>query len=158
MLARKQTLQQLQDLKPAAVTWAQQWDDLKVMWVGGVPVDEIAARLNRTVSAVLTQAARIGLERRAASGRKSQGKNQTPYVKRLRPVLVHSNVVSFSRVRSASGAAVESPVQANKKPRNCLMCSSAFNSHGSHNRICRRCKDTNCYQAGHENEYRILSA
>jgi len=157
MLARKQTLQQLQDLKPATVTWAQQWDDLKVMWVEGVPVDEIAMRLNRTVSAVLTQAVRIGLERRAMPGRKPEGKNQTPRVVK-RPVLVHSNVVSFSRVRSHSGAAVESPVQANKKPRNCLMCSSAFNSYGSHNRICRRCKDSNCYQAGHENEYRILSA
>jgi len=156
MLAHQSTLKQLHHLKPATVTWAQQWDDLKVMWADNVPVEEIADRLNRSVSAVLTQAVRIGLERRAPSGRKPQNQERTAAPKR--PVLVHSNVVSFSQVRSYSGAAVESPVQASKKPRTCLMCRTDFNSHGSHNRICNRCKEGASYQSAHENEYRILSA
>ncbi len=154
MLAHKSTLKQLKTLEPATVTWAQQWEDLRAMWVEGVPVEEIALRLNRTVSAVQTQAVRIGLERRAPSGRKPQVPNKTP----RRPVLVHSNVVSIAHVRSYSGAVVEASSQNLKKPRNCLMCNTAFNSHGSHNRICTRCKDGACYQGGHDNEYRVLSA
>jgi hypothetical protein len=156
MLARKDTLTQLHNLKPATITWAQQWDDLRALWAEGMPVEDIAARLNRTVSAVLTQAVRIGLERRAPSGRKPQrGKEpQTP----RRPVLVHSNVVSISQVRGYHGTVVESPPQNQKKSRNCLMCKTDFNSHGSHNRICTRCKDGASYQSGHDNEYRVLSA
>ena len=153
MLPRKNTLQHLQNLTPASVTWAEQVDDLRAMWTDGVPTSEIAARLGRTPSSVLTQAVRIGLERRASSGRKAQSGTRAP-----KAPPSHTNVISFP-VRGYSGTVVNSAApQPVKKPRTCLMCSTSFQSHGAHNRICNRCKDCASYQTGHDNEYRVLTA
>lgn len=157
MLAQKQTLQKLHDLKPATLTWAQQMDDLKAMWLDGVPTDEIAERLGRTRSSVLTQAVRAGLERRAAPGRKPQGTTTPRAPKKPALRVVQTNILSFP-VRGYSGSVVQTTQPADKKSRTCLMCSTSFQSHGSHNRICNRCKDCAGYQAGHDQEYSILTA
>jgi hypothetical protein len=156
MLQRTNTLRKLENLKPATVTWAEQLDGLRQMWTDGVPTDEIATALGRTNSSVLTQAVRIGLPRRASSGRKATTVAVTD--KKVSPRLVsQQNVISFP-VRGYSGAAIQSMPAPKSQSRKCLMCSSSFPSHGSHNRICGRCKETKSYQAGHDCEYSLKTA
>ncbi len=154
MISRSNTLHKLENLRPATITWAEQLDDLRQMWTDGTPTEEIAERLGRSVSSVLTQAVRIGLPRRASSGRKPR--TTQPSAAKKAPVRM--NVIAFPTTRGYSGAAMpEAPVVVHKA-RNCLMCSSTFQSYGSHNRICTRCKDTQSYQAGHDHEYSIKIA
>lgn len=155
MLSRTNTLRKLDNLKPATVTWAEQIDDLRQMWTDGVPTEDIAEALGRSVSSVLTQAVRIGLPRRASSGRKPRNPETN---KEKKPVAPRTNVVAFP-VRTYSGAATPATETAHvHKTRSCLMCSSSFQSYGSHNRICNRCKDTQSYQNGHDHEFCIKIA
>ncbi|HCM83566.1 MAG TPA: hypothetical protein DIS76_03260 [Rhodospirillaceae bacterium] len=153
MLSRTNTLRKLDNLTPAAVTWAEQIDDLRAMWIDGTPTEEIAVRLGRSVSSVLTQVVRIGLPRRASSGRKPRN----PEAAAVKKAPVRMNVIAFP-VRTAGDAAAHNTATAVHKARTCLMCSSSFQSYGSHNRICNRCKDTNSYQAGDAHEYCIKIA
>lgn len=156
MISRNNTLRKLDNLQPATTTWAEQIDDLRQMWVDGTPTEEIAEKLGRSVSSVLTQAVRIGLPRRASSGRKPRNEQAAT---QPRKAPVRMNVIAFP-VRGYSGASVSTAetAVAVHKARNCLMCSSSFQSYGSHNRICNRCKDTNCYQSGHDHEFSVKIA
>lgn len=154
MISRNDTLRKLEGLKPATVTWAEQLDALRQMWTDGTPTEDIAERLGRSVSSVLTQAVRIGLPRRASSGRKPSANRQATAPKKAP---VRMNVIAFPA--RAGYAPVDAPVTAAvQKSRNCLMCNSSFQSYGSHNRICNRCKDTQCYQGGHDHEYSVKIA
>ena len=153
MLKCTPTLKTMQDLKPATITWAEQLEELASLWNDGVPTEEIAERLGRSASAVLTQAVRIGLPRRASSGRKSSAQAGQAAPKTKMPV----NVVVFP-VRGYSGAAVQASHAPVRQARNCLMCGTSFASHGSHNRICTKCKDTQAYQNGYDPNYSIRSA
>lgn len=155
MLSRTNTLRKLDNLKPATVTWAEQIDDLRQMWTDGVSTEDIAETLGRSVSSVLTQAVRIGLPRRASSGRKPRNPEVNKEKKLAAP---RANVIAFP-VRGYAGAATPLvEVVPAHKARTCLMCSSSFQSYGSHNRICNRCKDTQCYQNGHDHEFSIKIA
>lgn len=154
MLSRSNTLYKLDNLRPATITWAEQLDDLRQMWTDGTPTDEIAERLGRSVSSVLTQAVRIGLPRRASSGRKPRNP-ETATVKK--PPVRDMNIIAFPS-RGVVAGVEQNPVTAVHKSRTCLMCSTTFQSYGSHNRICNRCKDTQCYQAGHDHEFSVKIA
>lgn len=139
----------LQSLSPPTVTWAQQWDTLKEQWAAGTPTEEIAQNLGRTVSAVLTQAARLGLPRRQAQGRKPNASSTKK--PRENNILLFRIPVKFQGVQEPERVHLV-------KERNCLMCSSTFHSHGSHNRICSKCKSGATYQNGHEEGFRVLTA
>lgn len=111
--------------------WIEQDEQLREMWAGGTSLDDIAITLDRTVTAVLTRAVRLGLPRRAAPGRKKYGEG--------RPA--NSNIIKKPRVsQRKQGAASE-----NSKIRLCLMCGDGFNSAGPHNRICNSCKSSSEY-------------
>ncbi len=142
---------------PAAVTWAEQWDDLKVMWNDGLPTDEIAENLGRSVSAVLTQAARLGLARRSAPGRKAQAAPLPSTIRRAVHPDQASNVIAF-HAREEAAILENTAPRHEKRERSCLMCSTSFTSIGSHNRICPRCKSGSAYQVGHDESFRVLSA
>jgi hypothetical protein len=146
---RLQILKSMEQRAPAATTWAEQWDELKIMWHAGVPADEIAENLNRSVSAVLTQATRLGLARRTAPGRKSKHPPATAY---------KTNVIAFKARHHAPETEEALPPRHKKQDRSCLMCSTSFVSHGSHNRICPRCKSGAAYQVGHEEAYKVMTA
>jgi hypothetical protein len=149
MLSRANTLKKLEALKPVVVTWAQQMPELIQSWNEGLPTEEIAARLGRSVSSVLTQAVRAGLPRRTPSGRKPQ---QTETVQKHRKLPVVTNIIAFPRAQAEASPTVV------KKARSCLMCGTAFQSRGAHNRICQRCKCSATYQCGHDDGYALMSA
>jgi hypothetical protein len=142
-----QILKSMEERAPAAKVWAEQWGDLKIMWSSGTPVEVIGENLGRSVSAVLTQATRLGLPRRQSPGRKAKAKAAAPR---------QTNVIMF-KIRHDAATADVMPPRHEKRERNCLMCSASFNSHGSHNRICRKCKTGAAYQIGHDECYKIMA-
>jgi len=149
MLANPNILQKLQALSPPTVTWAEQGHDLREMWFENTPTEEIAQRLGRSANAVLTQAARMGLPRRVASGRKGRT---------AAPRLPDSGGMMKLRMDFSARAQPMVPVQSMRKERQCLMCSTAFQSSGAHNRICQRCKAGVHYQSiGDACEYEVLT-
>lgn len=145
----KSTFEKLNELSPRVTTWAEQLDELRDMWMAAVPTEEIAERLGRSPSAVLTQAARLELPRRAPSGRKARTSGE---IKKSRAGITPTNVITFPlRAETARTPSA-------RKTRDCLMCHTSFNSHGSHNRICPRCKTGAAYQGGHEDGYAVRIA
>ena len=142
-----QVLKIMEKRAPAAKTWAQQWDELKTMWLAGVPADEIAEKLGRSESAVMTQATRLGLGRREAPGRKATAPREVQ--------IRNTNVIAFKPAHPVEAA--EAP-RHEKKERDCLMCGPAFMSHGSHNRICPHCKAGAAYQAACNTPHELMTA
>jgi hypothetical protein len=120
-------------------SWAQQDPVLRDLWAQNVTPDEIGNRLGRSVAAVMTRAARLGLPRRSSPGRKplvrTAGAATTP---RQRPARAFTQEM-FKDVLGPNAA---------RAMRTCLMCVHPFQSAGSHNRICPKCKGSPDYEAG----------
>ncbi len=123
--------------------WLEQDDRLRAYWEEHKPPEEIAALLGRTVAAVMTRAARLGLPRRAAPGRK-RGYKRSESETRERSVRI--------KARKARAAAYvvedEPPASVDVRVRVCLMCLQKFESEGRHNRICPSCKGSADYMTG----------
>ena len=131
------------DVLEPYVNWLDQDDRLRELWIGNVPLAQIAEELKRSTAAIMTRAARLGLPRRAAPGRKPGSrsgprdpskprKERAPRRRRTPPVEVFS---------------VES-LAAHPTVRLCLMCLGRFSSVGRFNRICVACKNSAEYIAG----------
>jgi hypothetical protein len=130
---------------PAAATgegpnWQEQDGILRDMWMHNQPPAAIAKALNRSVPAVMTRAARLGLPRRFAPGRKPG----------RRPIDASSTArVEVARARvSAQTDAETIQAAAQISNRICLMCLTTFQSLGRHNRICPTCKNSAEYESG----------
>lgn len=122
---------------PAGPSWQEQDATLRDMWLKNQTPQAIAEALGRSVPAIMTRAARLGLPRRAAPGRK-------PGMRRAETMTGNNSGV-VSRPRASSYAA---PAEAlpQTSPRICLMCLTKFESMGRHNRICPKCKGSAEYE------------
>lgn len=130
---------------PAGVSWLDQDEQLRTLWIEKKSPDEISAVLGRSVAAIMTRAARLGLPRRAAPGRK-RGYKRTDAPKRK----TSTSSAPRIRVRAAThdNAEEEAAAKARMKSRVCLMCLNKFESLGSFNRICPGCKGSADYVKG----------
>lgn len=127
-------------------SWAEQDDLLRAMWQDKKSPEEIAAGLGRSVAAIMTRAARLGLPRRMAPGRK-RGYKRTE-TRRKSPVNMGAARV---RVRVSTADYVEDEdtrPRPEVKMRVCLMCLNKFQSLGAFNRICPSCKGSAEYATG----------
>ncbi|HBM91439.1 MAG TPA: hypothetical protein DD400_06170 [Rhodospirillaceae bacterium] len=134
------------DLSMPVLSWQDQDDQLRVLWRENKTPDEISEQLGRSIAAIMTRAARLGLPRRAAPGRK-RGYKRTDTPRRAR------NMSSSVRARAprtsvAQGVAAEEEKDLNVTARVCLMCLKKFQSQGRHNRICPSCKGSAEYSSG----------
>jgi hypothetical protein len=119
-------------------SWAEQDEVLRNLWLAGEAPPQIAEKLGRSVAAIMTRAARLGLPRRFAPGRKPTTR---------RTFLPTQQRLPLQRRPETAKPAETTPA----KPlvdRICLMCLTKFPSQGAHNRICASCKDSNDYSAG----------
>jgi len=120
-------------------SWSHQDPILRDLWAQNATPDQIAARLGRSVAAIMTRAARLGLPRRAAPGRKALVRTAgTVVATRQRPARAFTQEM-FKDVLGPNAA---------RAMRTCLMCINPFQSAGSHNRICPKCKGSPDYEAG----------
>jgi hypothetical protein len=114
--------------------WHDQDGVLREMWVRNQTPQAIAEALGRSVPAVMTRAARLGLPRRSAPGRKPGPRIDTESGRLTR---------SFARPPSRSKALSKSDDAVPQTSlRVCLMCLKKFESAGRHNRICSPCKNS----------------
>lgn len=126
--------------QPGVASWAEQDELLRNLWLAGEAPPQIADRLGRSVAAVMTRAARLGLPRRFAPGRKPTGRRSfLPLPKNPLPAAPRDPGAKALPGETATRPLVE---------RVCLMCLTKFPSQGAHNRICSSCKESNDYQAG----------
>lgn len=122
----------------AGPNWQEQDPLLRDLWMQNQTPAAIAQALGRSVAAVMTRAARLGLPRRFAPGRKPG----------RRPA-ENGNLSRSSLGRTNKAAAVESTeTKPQASPRICLMCLTKFDSLGRHNRICSTCKNSAEYESG----------
>jgi hypothetical protein len=124
--------------RPAAgdgPNWQEQDGVLREMWMHNQSPAAIAKALDRSVPAIMTRAARLGLPRRFAPGRKPG----------RRPAETESGTRSETS-RSTAAAIAEPVVQVSTRV--CLMCLGQFQSMGRHNRICPTCKSSAEYESG----------
>lgn len=115
-------------------SWQEQDDTLRDLWMQNKTPQEISDRLGRSIPAIMTRAARLGLPRRAAPGRKpgvSSARRGPPY---------GDNTITMSRRAAEPQADAEREVMPQLSLRICLMCLRKFESAGRHNRICAPCK------------------
>jgi hypothetical protein len=115
-------------------SWTEQDEQLTALWQKGEKPESIAQTLNRSVAAVMTRAARLGLQRRFAPGRKPK--------KLSYEEMNQANMRNMARL---SGQMQTTPSTVSH--RICLMCLTRFQSHGRHNRICQSCKDSPEYRS-----------
>lgn len=116
-------------------SWHEQDTTLREMWMKNQSPALIAQALGRSVSAVMTRAARLGLPRRFAPGRKPG----------VRPAEGGRPAPSRNAAAESEKAAVPAT---QTSPRVCLMCLNKFQSLGRHNRICSTCKNSSEYESG----------
>ncbi len=109
---------------PAGPNWQEQDAQLRDLWMKKKAPQEISAILGRSTAAIMTRAARLGLPRRLAPGRKP-GSKGSPNARK--------------RVDGAQAAGLPTRI--------CLMCLRSFPSQGRHNRICSSCKTSTEYSA-----------
>ncbi len=128
---------------PAAVTsWQEQDGVLREMWLHHQTPAAIAQALNRSVAAIMTRAARLGLPRRSAPGRKPGRRTSDTGVN-------SSTAMGRSAMPRTNNAASETiEVSSQTMERVCLMCLGKFQSIGRHNRICSNCKNSAEYESG----------
>lgn len=117
---------------PAGPTWQEQDGLLRELWLKNQPPQAISEALGRSIPAIMTRAARLGLPRRAAPGRK-------PGVRRT------DSLGERTAVRAATAQTTSVAVQTSLRV--CLMCLSKFESLGKHNRICSTCKGSSEYES-----------
>ncbi len=122
---------------PLGPSWQEQDTVLRDLWLQNQTPQAIAEALNRSIPAIMTRAARLGLPRRSAPGRKP---GRRPLDDKGMPV---SPVT-----RAPPRAAQETPnTTVATSPRICLMCLSRFESLGRQNRICPSCKGSSEYES-----------
>ncbi|MGE3770337.1 MAG: GcrA family cell cycle regulator [Bdellovibrionales bacterium] len=120
----------------APSSWSHQDPVLRDLWSQNLTPDQIADKLGRSVAAIMTRAARLGLPRRFAPGRKPIVRAAGTPAVRQRPARTFTQEM-FKDVSNPA-----------KAMRMCLMCTHPFQSHGSHNRICPKCKGSPDYESG----------
>ena len=121
-----------------SASWQEQDGLLRELWMQNKTPQDISDALGRSIPAIMTRAARLGLPRRAAPGRKpGSGMNRRPLQDG------DPNAPQQRRSIVASPRAYEAPAQA--AVRVCLMCLKKFESAGRHNRICAPCKGSSEY-------------
>jgi hypothetical protein len=121
-------------------SWQEQDSLLRELWLQNKTQQEISEILNRSVAAIMTRAARLGLPRRSAPGRKP-GSRRLPGAQDQQGT---PRTVSQPRtVARAMRDATENAPQ--PSARICLMCLRSFQSMGRHNRICPSCKSSSEY-------------
>ena len=125
------------------LNWLEQDDILRDLWVQNLPPQVISEKLGRSIAAIMTRAARLGLPRRAQPGRKPGSRSLPRDPSKPRPERV-------TRRRRMGKDEAEVAVDAVRDPamRVCLMCLNRFSSEGRFNRICPSCKGTSEYAAG----------
>lgn len=117
-----------------APSWTEQDEQLTALWGKGEKPEDIAVVLKRSVAAVMTRAARLGLQRRFAPGRKP---------KKIGDLAdSHANMRAMARLNSQLQT-----VAPQQSHRICLMCLTRFQSQGRHNRICSNCKESPAYRS-----------
>jgi hypothetical protein len=127
----------------ATASWQDQDAVLREMWMQNHPPQAIADALNRSVSAIMTRAARLGLPRRSAPGRKPRQAMDDGSGNGLMGTQLPSR-----DIRRAPPKTVTATEQiAQTSPRVCLMCLTTFQSNGRHNRICSSCKGSSEYMS-----------
>lgn len=124
------------------LNWGDQDPILRDLWTRNVAPELIANELGRSVAAIMTRAARLGLPRRASPGRKRIARSPEEQKQRQ----VQSRAASRSLNRDMFREALQPKEGA--ALRVCLMCVSTFQSAGRHNRICPKCKGSAEYEAG----------
>ena len=122
-------------------SWIDQDQVLRELWLGNEKPEKIAEKLGRSVAAIMTRAARLGLPRRAAPGRKPGYKRKEPF--RRKKLFDDRLAGQGGRI---SNEFAEAPSM--QMVRVCLMCLKRFQSEGRHNRICPSCKGSAEYSAG----------
>ncbi len=119
----------------SAPSWQEQDILLRDLWTQNKSQQEISAILGRSVAAIMTRAARLGLPRRAAPGRKPGSRR------------VVTGDVRMTSPRPSSNKSSESKEAVQTSTRICLMCLRSFPSQGPHNRICPSCKNSSEYES-----------
>lgn len=123
---------------PLGPSWQEQDTILRDMWLQNQTPQVIAEALNRSVPAIMTRAARLGLPRRSAPGRKP---GRRPLDEKGQPITAAVQRVQNRVPQTAVQAAPAT------SPRVCLMCLTKFESLGRHNRICPSCKGSSEYDS-----------
>lgn len=123
-------------LAPAILgpSWQEQDGVLGDLWRQNKTPQEIAEVLGRSVGAIMTRAARLGLPRRSAPGRKPGSRRSDDQMSSAS----NRGQASARRVTTSSGG--NDSVASQVSTRVCLMCLRSFQSMGRHNRICSSCK------------------
>lgn len=122
----------------STASWQDQDPVLRDLWMKNQTPQQIADVLGRSVPAIMTRAARLGLPRRSAPGRK-------PGVRRQDRMMVGGQPGAMTTTaRPRLSPAVEAPPQTSLRV--CLMCLTKFESAGRHNRICSSCKGSAEYE------------
>jgi len=128
----------------AGPSWLDQDETLRRLWSENKSPEDISVALGRSVAAIMTRAARLGLPRRAAPGRK-RGYKRSDVPRKLPPA-------GTARVRVTLPAPHDEDIEPyaapQVMPRVCLMCLGKFQSQGRHNRICPSCKGSAEYSTG----------
>ena len=125
-----------------SLNWQDQDGLLRELWLRNEKPSKIAGQLGRSVAAIMTRAARLGLPRRAAPGRKP-GYQRKDTVRKAASSL--SKVTALRDVSKSNGEATAAGIHS---VRICLMCLNRFPSEGRHNRICPNCKGSADYNTG----------
>ena len=125
-------------MMPVLASWHDQDPVLRELWLSNQPPQVISERLGRSIPAIMTRAARLGLPRRSAPGRKPGVRTQDGESGRQQTV-----------VRRATPPSQATTMAQQTSLRVCLMCLNKFESMGRHNRICSSCK-------GHRNMNRLV--
>ena len=119
---------------PVGASWQEQDGVLRDLWMQNKTQQEISDVLGRSIAAIMTRAARLGLPRRSAPGRKP-GSTRRILTENGQGPPPRSTPRQASRTSGDEAAPQPST-------RICLMCLNAFQSQGRHNRICSSCKGT----------------
>lgn len=117
-------------------SWQEQDIALRALWMQQLSPSLIAEKLGRSVAAIMTRAARLGLPRRMAPGRKPGSHRVVPETE-----------FRVSVPRPSSNKAEDKGRDTQTSPRICLMCLRPFPSLGRHNRICASCKNSSEYES-----------
>ncbi|MDE1901917.1 MAG: hypothetical protein KGI37_09775 [Alphaproteobacteria bacterium] len=127
-------------------SWQEQDGLLRDMWLQNKTPQEISAVLGRSVAAIMTRAARLGLPRRAAPGRKPGRSRMNMGAGQEGGATISNGPAAGSgQNRAARQAAPAENAAPQASARICLMCLRSFQSMGRHNRICPSCKGSSEY-------------
>ncbi|MFA6279436.1 MAG: hypothetical protein WC612_01405 [Bdellovibrionales bacterium] len=127
---------------PSGPSWLDQDETLRLLWNDNKTPEAIADELGRSVAAIMTRAARLGLPRRSAPGRK-RGYKRTDAPRRIVTKAPRVKVVVPTDL---GGGDTYAPPQISMRV--CLMCLNKFQSLGRFNRICQSCKGSAEYATG----------